>query len=77
MNTKTIILTAINKYQKFFSPDTGVLSQRPNTCIFYPTCSQYTKEAIIKYGVTKGIFLSIKRVFRCHPWQKNTNDPLV
>ncbi|MBI2045939.1 MAG: membrane protein insertion efficiency factor YidD [Parcubacteria group bacterium] len=77
MNTKTIILAIINQYQKFFSPDTGVLSSRQNTCVFYPTCSQYAKEAIMKYGVIKGIFLSIIRVARCHPWQKHTHDPLV
>jgi putative membrane protein insertion efficiency factor len=44
--------------------------------VFIPTCSQYTKEAIEKYGSLSGIFLGIKRIIRCHPWQKNRYDPL-
>lgn len=46
------------------------------SCVFIPTCSEYTKEAIIKYGSIKGIFLGLKRIARCHPWQKNKYDPV-
>lgn len=66
----------ITVYQTVFSPDTGLLSFRKRVCVFYPTCSEYTKEAIIKYGVIKGVFLGSLRVLRCHPWQKKYNDPL-
>lgn len=46
------------------------------SCVFLPTCSEYTKEAVAKYGALKGIILGIYRIFRCHPWQKNHYDPL-
>jgi uncharacterized protein len=60
----------INKFLEYF----GLL--RNNSCVFYPTCSEYTKEAIKKYGILKGIFLGFKRILRCHPWQKNHIDYL-
>lgn len=47
-----------------------------SSCVFLPTCSEYTKEAIYKYGALKGIFLGFIRICRCHPWQKNKYDPL-
>lgn len=45
-------------------------------CRFIPTCSQYMKEAIIKYGASKGLWLGIKRLGRCHPFGKYGYDPL-
>ena len=45
-------------------------------CVFFPTCSQYTKEAIDKYGILKGTKLGFLRILKCHPWQKNHLDPL-
>ena len=48
----------------------------PPTCRFYPTCSQYTLEAVDKYGVKKGIFLGIKRISKCHPYNNGGYDPL-
>ena len=47
-----------------------------SACVFYPTCSEYTKQAIKKYGAGKGLLLGIRRILRCHPWQKNHIDPL-
>lgn len=77
---KNFFVFLINVYQKTLSLDTGILKKiglvsKP-VCVFYPTCSEYTKEAIVKYGVLRGLFLGIKRIFRCHPWQKNHFDPL-
>ena len=44
------------------------------SCVFYPTCSEYAKQAIEKYGVLKGFYLGFFRILRCHPWQKNHID---
>jgi uncharacterized protein len=45
-------------------------------CRFYPCCSTYAKEVIMKHGATRGIWLSIKRLARCHPWGGNGHDPV-
>lgn len=66
---KKLILLLINVYQK-------LSKLTPSRCRFYPTCSQYTKEAIIKYGVIKGGTLGIKRILRCHPLNKGGYDPV-
>jgi len=65
-----ILVWLINLYQK--TPSKSHFS-----CVFLPTCSEYTKQAIIKYGAIKGLFKGIMRIFRCHPWQKPHYDPLV
>ncbi len=57
---KRILILLISIYQK-------ISSLTPSRCRFYPTCSQYTKEAILKYGILKGGYLGIKRIVRCHP----------
>jgi putative membrane protein insertion efficiency factor len=46
------------------------------SCRFEPSCSIYAKEAILKYGVIKGIWLGSKRIARCHPWGKTGYDPV-
>ncbi len=77
---RKIFVKFISFYQKILSPlkvflkHLGFLGN--NTCVFYPTCSDYTKEAIEKYGLLKGLFLGFLRILRCHPWQKNHIDPL-
>jgi len=45
-------------------------------CRFVPTCSEYMKQAIIKYGSFKGLYLGIKRIIRCHPFGKYGYDPV-
>lgn len=45
-------------------------------CKFYPTCSNYMIEAITKYGSLKGLYLGVKRIFRCNPFSKGGYDPL-
>lgn len=67
---KKILLCLIRIYQKYLSPILG------KNCRFYPTCSQYTYEAIQKYGCFKGIFLGIKRIVKCHPFHPGGYDPL-
>lgn len=68
---KNLFIYLINFYQKRIS-----IFKKPS-CVFYPTCSEYTKQAISKYGTLKGSFMGIKRIFRCHPWQKNHIDKVV
>ncbi|MBN1829907.1 MAG: membrane protein insertion efficiency factor YidD [Deltaproteobacteria bacterium] len=48
----------------------------PQSCRFYPTCSEYTLAAIRKYGPFKGSLLGIWRVVRCHPFHPGGYDPL-
>lgn len=45
-------------------------------CKFYPTCSNYMIEAITKYGSLKGLYLGVKRIFKCNPFSKGGYDPL-
>jgi len=45
-------------------------------CRFTPTCSNYSKEAIEKHGPLRGLILTVKRLFRCHPWSKSGHDPV-
>lgn len=65
-----IILGLIRFYQLAISP---YLVPR---CRFLPTCSEYAIEAIQKYGILKGGYLSIKRIYRCHPFGGNGFDPV-
>ena len=48
----------------------------PSACRFTPTCSEYTYEAIRRYGAGKGLFLGIKRILRCNPFCKGGYDPV-
>jgi uncharacterized protein len=47
----------------------------PNTCRFSPTCSQYTIDAVRKYGVLEGCWKAVKRIGRCHPFNPGGYDP--
>ena len=62
MRLKTFFIGLINFYQRNIS----IFTKR--SCVFYPTCSEYAKEAINKYGPGKGTYLSIRRILHCHPW---------
>jgi len=64
------ILFLINIYQKIISPIT------PASCRFTPTCSNYAIDSLKKYSILKGIYLSINRILRCHPWSKGGFDPV-
>lgn len=71
---KKIFIFCIDIYKKILSPILDFLGIH---CKYYPSCSQYTKQAIEKYGVFKGIFLGIKRILRCNPFSKGGYDPLI
>jgi len=67
---KKIALALIKIYQKTLSPDHGLLQGffPYGACKYHPTCSQYSYEAINKFGILKGAYYSIKRVIRCNPF---------
>lgn len=67
---KSILLTLIRFYQLVISPI------KPPTCRFYPTCSHYGLEAIRRHGATKGGWLTIKRICKCHPFHPGGFDPV-
>jgi len=48
----------------------------PATCRFEPTCSEYAAQAIERYGAVKGGVLAVKRIVRCHPWNRGGFDPV-
>jgi putative membrane protein insertion efficiency factor len=67
---KQMVLALIRCYQRFISP--GL----PSSCRFTPTCSEYSYEAIQRYGVLKGGWLGLRRIVRCHPWNPGGYDPV-
>ena len=68
---KKFLLACIGFYRKHLSSMKGYSS-----CKYYPTCSEYTKQAIKKYGALKGSILGVARILRCNPFSKGGYDPL-
>ncbi|MBW8068098.1 membrane protein insertion efficiency factor YidD [Ferrovum sp.] len=60
----------IRTYQLCLSPFLG------RSCRFYPTCSQYAHDAILRHGAVRGIGLAAKRLCKCHPWHPGGYDPV-
>jgi putative membrane protein insertion efficiency factor len=65
-----IAIAFIKLYRWIFSP------LFPASCRFHPTCSQYALEALSRHGFIKGLWLSIRRVLRCHPFHPGGYDPV-
>ncbi len=75
---KKIIFKLIKIYQMTFSPDHGFIFFGTSAgCRFYPSCSQYTYEAITHYGLIAGLFKGFLRILRCNPFSKGGVDPVT
>jgi putative membrane protein insertion efficiency factor len=64
------VVSLINFYKYLISPLLG------NNCRYLPTCSEYIKESVKKFGIISGVWLGLKRIIRCHPWGKGGYDPI-
>jgi putative membrane protein insertion efficiency factor len=71
---KKFLIFVIKLYKKLVSPIFTLLFG--NACRFTPSCSQYTIEALEKYGASRGLILGIKRFSKCHPWGGSGFDPV-
>jgi putative membrane protein insertion efficiency factor len=67
---KSILLAGIRFYQAIFAP------LMPVGCKFYPTCSQYAYEAILRHGARRGTYLAAARLLRCRPFTRGGHDPV-
>jgi len=67
---REIFVLPIRFYQRFLSPFL------PKRCRFYPSCSQYALQAILRYGIFRGSLLALRRLLRCGPWHPGGYDPL-
>ncbi|HHX63596.1 MAG TPA: membrane protein insertion efficiency factor YidD [Chloroflexi bacterium] len=67
---KRSAMGAIRFYQRFISP------ALPPSCRFTPSCSQYTYEAVARYGVLRGVWMGVNRLLRCHPFNPGGYDPV-
>lgn len=68
---KRIVISLLKIYQYTISP---VL---PPSCRFYPSCSDYAIEAVSEFGFGKGLWLTFKRILKCHPFHRGGYDPLI
>ena len=71
---KRILISSILFYKKIISPVTTKLFGE--ACRFTPTCSEYTIEALERFGARKGLGLGFRRFLRCHPWGGFGYDPV-
>ncbi|MFH2068301.1 MAG: membrane protein insertion efficiency factor YidD [Candidatus Omnitrophota bacterium] len=65
-----LLLVVLRIYRRLISP------LLPASCRFYPSCSEYAAEAIVRYGAGKGLFMALRRLSRCHPFCAGGFDPL-
>ena len=67
---KKLIIGVFKFYKKCISP------LLPSACIYTPTCSEYAIQAVSRFGVVKGLYLTLKRILRCNPFRKGGVDPV-
>lgn len=76
---RKLALFLIKTYQKSFFARSEILKAlflSEAACRFRPTCSEYTYQAIDRYGIMRGSLLGLKRITKCHPWNKGGFDPV-
>lgn len=69
-NSQIIITFIIRVYKYCISPLLG------NCCRFYPSCADYALEALPAHGCVRGLFFTVRRLLRCHPWHPGGFDPI-
>lgn len=67
---KKIIIFFLHCYRVVISPYMG------DCCRFFPSCSEYAQEAVEKHGSLKGLYLTLRRLLRCHPFHRGGFDPV-
>jgi len=67
---KSVLVGLIRGYQYLFRPLLGA------NCRFYPSCSDYAREAVERHGALGGVWLAVKRIARCHPYHPGGYDPV-
>jgi len=65
-----VLVLMITFYQRFISP------ALPPSCRYFPSCSSYALEALLKHGAWRGSWLAVRRIGRCHPWHAGGYDPV-
>lgn len=65
-----LIVALLNAYQRWISP------LLPPSCRFHPTCSEYTRQAVERYGAVRGVWMGLKRLARCQPFCAGGIDPV-
>jgi len=65
-----LLIGGLKAYKWILSP---VL---PSACRFYPTCSEYMREAVERHGAARGVWMGVRRLLRCHPFQAGGYDPV-
>lgn len=77
---KKTVLYLIRFYQRYLSFDSGLLKRlflTDKACRFTPRCSEYTYQAVFKYGILKGVLKGLARIIKCHPFNQGGEDPLI
>lgn len=67
---RRLVIFLIGAYRYVLSPYLG------SNCRFTPTCSAYAQEAVARYGILRGGWMSLRRLSRCHPWHPGGYDPV-
>jgi len=65
-----ILALLIRGYQRVLSP------LLPSRCRFYPSCSEYARQALLKHGALRGSWLALRRLLKCGPWHPGGHDPV-